>query len=325
MNTYYQCAFRYYISNILKLNTFEETFYTIIGKTFHHVLSICFTNDINPKEEYYSYLKNINYPFNAREKYFIDKLEEELEFVIETINKQNEQNNLTKIYTEELIEIPKNYQDINVTFKGYVDKLMLNDNLDKVAIIDYKTGTPDLNLNHTIYGLDLQLPIYIYLAKHKFKDARIVGFYLQKILNTEIIKDPKQDYITQKEEKLKLQGYSNSDLSLLKEFDPNYENSKVIKGMRTTSKGLASKKVLDDEKIEKLLDLTNQKIDEAAKEIINANFTINPKRINMDNVGCKYCTFKDICYMTEKNIEELKEYKNLEFLGGEENDTEETN
>ena len=38
-----------------------------------------------------------------------------------------------------------------------------------VSIIDYKTGNPDLNLNHIIYGLDLQLPVYIYLARKKFK------------------------------------------------------------------------------------------------------------------------------------------------------------
>lgn len=318
MNTYYQCAFRYYLSNILKLNIYEETFYTIIGNLYHHILSLVFKKNINMHIEYQNYIQEQNYPFNAKELYFLEKLESELEFIIDTIKKQNENNTLTNIETEEKIEIPFEVEDMNIIFKGYVDKLMTNAEKTKIAIIDYKTGNPDLNLNNTIYGLDLQLPVYVYLALYHMKDARIVGFYLQKILNTEIKKDGKHTYQELKEEQLKLQGYSNQDLSLLKEFDANYENSNMIKGMRTTSKGLSTKKVFDDVKIDKLKELTEEKINEACQKIINGEFPINPKRIGMKNVGCTYCNFKSICFMKESDIVNLKEYKELEFLGGEE-------
>ena len=127
-----------------------------------------------------------------------------------------------------------------------------------------------------------------------------------------------------KEEKLKLQGYSTSDLSILVKFDSSYDDSKVIKGMRSTSKGVASKKVLNQDQINQLERITEEKIDEAITGILNAQFEINPKRVGMDNLGCKYCSFKDICYLSEKNIKNLKEYKNMEFLGGKENDTKET-
>ena len=127
-----------------------------------------------------------------------------------------------------------------------------------------------------------------------------------------------------KEDTLKLQGYSNSDLSILAQFDSNYQNSNMIKGMRTTCKGLSTKKVLDDTKIDYLIKITNQKIDEAIENISNANFDINPKRVGMENLGCLYCEYKDICYKTEKNIVSLKEYKNMEFLGDDDNDTNET-
>ena len=57
-----------------------------------------------------------------------------------------------------------------------------------LVIIDYKTGFPHTNLNNTIYGIDMQLPVYLYLAKEGlFKDAEVIGFYLQKILNNEIV------------------------------------------------------------------------------------------------------------------------------------------
>ena len=81
-----------------------------------------------------------------------------------------------------------------------------------------------------------------------------------------------------------------------------------------TAKGLGTKKVLDDVKMEALGNLAEDKITDAMKGIINANFMINPKRIGNDNVGCKYCHYRDICFMSEKDIVDLKEYKNLEFL-----------
>ncbi len=316
MNTYYQCGFRYYLSNILKLNIYEETFYTVLGNLFHYVLSNYYKEEFDLKKEYQKYLKNCTYQFNEREKFFLDYLESELEFIVKTIIKQNETNSLNNIKAEEKIEVDKSRDGINILFKGFVDKIMLNDDNSVMSIIDYKTGNPKLNLNNVIHGLDLQLPVYIYLAKFKYQNARVAGFYLQKILNSEIVKDFKHTYEELKEDKLKLQGYSNVDIKILEQFDSNYSNSHVIKGMKTSSKGISSKKILDDNAIDKLVGITEEKIEDAILGIVNADFSINPKRIGMDNVGCEFCKFRDICFMKEEMIVNLKEYKNMEFLGG---------
>lgn len=323
MNTYYQCGFRYYLANILKLNIFEESFYTILGNLFHYILSIYFKKEINLEEEYNNYLTKCSYSFNSREKFFLSTLVSDLKFIINTIEKHNEVTTLKNTYFEEKIEVDKSRDDVLIIFKGFIDKLMTNDNKDIIAIIDYKTGNPDLNLNNIVYGLDLQLPVYIYLAKKKFPNADIAGFYLQKVLNNEITKDYKHTYEALKEDKLKLQGYSNSNISILEKIDTSYNESKMIKGMRTTSKGLGTKKVLRSDQIDVLESITEEKIDESIDNILQANFDINPKRVGMSNLGCKYCSFKDICFFTESNIKNLKEYKNMEFLGGESDDTNE--
>ena len=52
--------------------------------------------------------------------------------------------------------------------------------------------------------------------------------------------------------------------------------------------------------------------------IRNADFKINPKRIGKDLIGCQYCKFQDICFRREEDIVSFKEYKKLDFLGGEE-------
>ena len=190
---------------------------------------------------------------------------------------------------------------------------MYHNNL--VSIIDYKTGSITTNINDLKYGLSMQLPIYLYLAKNsKLKNVQIAGFYLQKILNNEISRDNQNSYLELKEENLKLQGYSNSDIAVLSKFDSTYDASKVIKGMRTTSKGFGTKKILNDLQMEALSNLAEKKIEEAISGIITADFSIHPKRIGKDNLGCKYCCYQDICFMSEKDIVDLEEYKNLEFL-----------
>lgn len=314
LNNYYHCAFKYYLSNILKLNIYEETFYTIIGNLFHYILSICFQKDIDIESEYNKFINKQTYKFNAKELFFLNNLLEELKFVISTIKKQYEYSSLENSLYEEKIEVDKSIDNMKIIFKGFIDKIMLDSQNKIAAIIDYKTGNPDLNLNNSIYGLDLQLPVYIYLTKQKFPNIRIVGFYLQKILNSEISIDNKHTYNELKEDKLKLQGYTNNDEALINVFDSGYQVSKVIKGMRTSSKGIATKKVLDDVKIDKLNNLTEEKINEAIESILNADFNINPKKVGMNNLGCNYCTYKDICFMTEKDLVNLKEHKNLDFL-----------
>ncbi|MEE3342960.1 MAG: PD-(D/E)XK nuclease family protein [Bacilli bacterium] len=314
INNYYHCAFKYYLSNILKLNIYEKTFHTIIGNLFHYILSICFIKDIDIKKEYYDYIENEEYQFNAKELFFLDKLYEELIFIIETIKKQNQYNSLSQNLYEEKIEIDKSKKDINIIFKGFIDKINYDDKQKTGIIIDYKTGSADINLNNIIYGLDMQLPIYLYLTKNKYPNMRIIGFYLQKILHNKPNIDKKHTYKEINEDKLKLLGYTSMYDSDIKIIDSNYAESKVIKGMKTTSKGLGSKKVYDNELIEKIYNLTDNKVNEAIDNILNASFTINPKKIGMNNIGCKYCNFKDICFSNEANLINLKEYKNLEFF-----------
>ena len=314
INNYYHCSFKYYLSNILRLNIFDDSFYIIIDNLFHYMLSICFDSDIDMHNEYSDYIKKLDYKFNDRELFFLDNLFEELVFIIETIKKQYSYSSLTNYLYEDNIEIDKSKNDMLIIFKGFIDKIIMDNDKKIAAIVDYKTGNPNLDLSNSIYGLDLQLPVYVYLTKYKFPNIRIVGFYLQKILNNEIIRTDKDDYIKLKEDKLKLQGYTNSDIDIINLFDSSYNDSKVIRGMKTSSKGITSKKILDDTMISNLCKLTDDKIDNAIDNIMNANFDINPKRIGNDNVGCLYCKYKDICFMKDKDIIYLDDNKDLDFI-----------
>lgn len=316
LDNYNRCNFRYYLNNILKLNIYEETFMQFIGNLFHYVLSKAFLPNFNYDECFDSY---INRDLSKKEVFFLKKLKEELKFIINTINEHNAHTHLDEELYEEKVYV--NLEgNIKVTFMGIIDKIKYKQDNDRytVAIIDYKTGNPNLNLNNIIYGIEMQLPIYIYLVnKHpKFSHVDIAGFYLQKILNNEIVADRKNSYEDLKKKNLLLQGYSNENQSILEEFDDSYADSRMIKGLKMSSKGFyAYSKVLDNFTLDKLLIMTDDKIKSSAKSILDVQFSINPKRIGTNNLGCEFCSFKDICFHTEKDIVNLKEYKNMEFLG----------
>ena len=316
IDNFYRCKFRYYINNILKLSKYEETFPMFIGSMFHYILSICFNTNFDFENEWNEYLKNRE--LTNKEKFFLNKLKNELLFIIDTIKYQNKLSKFDKSMYEKKIYINKD-KNIKITFMGIVDKIMYkeDDNKTLVAIIDYKTGHPETSLSNTIYGIGMQLPVYIYLTKNSnlFSKIEFAGIYLQKILNNEVMINPGDDVEKIKRDNLKLIGYSTSNEETLGQFDFSYKDSEVIKSMKMSSKGFYSyAKVIDDDKFDKLSNIVDQKIDESINDILKGKFDINPKRIGTSNLGCEFCTFKDVCYMCEKDIVNLKEHKDLDFL-----------
>ena len=306
MNDYYMCSFRYYLDYILKVNKYEDTFEATVGTIFHKILSMCFESDIDVIRTYESEIEKSNYEFSESEKFFLSILKDELILVIETIKNQLSYTQLNKsMYEKEIIiDVDKN---LHIKFKGFIDKILYNEFNGQtiVAIVDYKTGNPNLNINNSIYGLEMQLPIYIYLIKNEIKDVKIGGFYLQKILNNITDKEKKLD-------SLKLQGYTNSDLDIIDKVDSSFNDSKIIKSLRTSSKGFyAYSKIINDEEIDILNKIVESKIKEASINILDSRFDINPKEMNNEVIGCKFCKYKDICFMKPKDIVTLKEIKNI--------------
>ena len=293
INTYYYCSFRYYIENILNLNIYEETFKQTIGNLFHYVLSKVYDKDFNFELEWNNYLKDIK--FTKKELFYLSNLKEEFINIIDVIKYQYSLTGLTNLKLEEKINI--NFGD-NKVFTGIIDKIMFKekDNKTYISIIDYKTGTPCINLSNLKYGIDMQLPIYVYLTvkSNLFNNPKIIGFYLEQILH-----EKNDDYINN----LKLQGYTIDDEYLVSMFDSSYQNSDMIKGMKMTNNGFSFySKILSDKEINELLLLVEDKINNAYNMILNGYFNINPKIINGENIGCKYCKYNDLCFKSGKDF-----------------------
>lgn len=319
LNNYNKCAFRYYIANILKLDKYEESFEAFIGSIFHHVLEKCFINkDLDVSNEINNYLKECAKELNLKEQFFVNKIIKDIEFVIKSLNEQQQYNSLDQALFEKKISI---FPSTSIEFKGFIDKILYKEENNKtiISIIDYKTGNTSIDLKYLPYGLSLQLPIYLYLVQKSnlFVNPVFAGFYLQFILNKDITRNPSKSYENQYQENLKLVGYSNSEIHTLASFDCSYKSSVVIKSLKTKNNGdfYSSAKVLNNHEISKIIALTEKNIQESSKKILDGEFNINPKKIGFDkDVGCVYCKFKDLCFKKETDYIILQDIDNLDFL-----------
>lgn len=179
MNNYYLCGFRYYIANLLKLDIYEENFQAKIGTMYHYILSKSIEENFDFEKVYNSYVNNMD--LKANEKFFVANLKEELKFVIDTLFFQSKFTTFKNVLCESEININLTS---NIHFKGIIDKILYKETSDEllVSIVDYKTGAKEVNIMNIENGLEMQLPIYVYLLKHSdsFRNAKNSGILFTK-------------------------------------------------------------------------------------------------------------------------------------------------
>lgn len=316
IQSYNECAFKYYLKNILKVNDNVDSFKAKIGTIFHEILSNIYKENYNYTQEYKNKIKDFS---TNKERFLATNLTQELNYVVDTIHEQEKYIELKDVLTEMKIKINID-SNININFIGIIDKLKIKkiDNDYFAVVIDYKTGSPDTSLKNINYGLNMQLPIYFYLLNRsdKFKNVIPVGMYYQKILSNKLINS--KDEEKEKKDFFKLEGYSNSNTEILDKFDKSYNDSQIIKSMKTTQNGFyAYSKIMSSQEFKKLDEIIDNKIHDVINKINEADFSIDPKKIDKKNISCEFCSYKDICFKQEKDIINLKTTSLKEVLGDE--------
>ena len=325
MNNYNECSFKYYLSNVLKIDTYEEQFAQFLGNLYHRLLSIIDKDNFDLDKEYNYYIEHTEYNLEIKDRIFLIKIKKDLEELLKEIKRQRTITGYDNRLYEKKIEVELPNSKIKTVFKGFIDKIVYLEKLENTfySIIDYKTGFIDTHIEPMKYGLHMQLPVYMYLIKYGniFKKPKFTGIYYQNILfNYPTIKD-KEELIKIKKDRLKLQGYSIDNPDELELFDSTYKDSEMIKSMKyKEDNGFSNySKVISEEESDKMIDYTKNIIEETTNNILDSKFDINPKFYNKENISCKFCSYKDICYMKDKDLIYLDKVENLDFLDGGEN------
>lgn len=308
MQSYYECAFKYYLDNILRPDDSDATFFTTIGTIAHNVLQEMVLDNTKDFDELWD--NQVTFT-SAKELYFNKKIKEEIREDFNIILKQKELSYFDSVECEKRIKLK--LRD-NIFFIGTIDKILkCKDNL---CIVDYKTGNTKIEDKYFEFGLNLQLPSYLYLLQED--PSKIIGFYLQHLVAPKYVYDEKKDIETQKNEDMKLNGFTTDDISRINILEDLDGKSNVVSKLAITKNGELSKnsKVISDQDMKDMIKLVEDKILEASTSILNNDFSINPKVIDNKNVSCTYCRYKDICYKRIKDYVYYETKKEEEVKDG---------
>ncbi len=282
INDYYKCSYKYYLSHILRIRNGKfDNKKVIVGNVVHGVLeSLDLERELDAKtilNLIYDYVKQMELEPTPAEKLYFNKLSIFLEAVCHYMKIEEAQidKQINREQEYEMDIIP------NVTLVGKIDKIISEINGDNlhVDIYDYKTGVLTINFDNVEYGFDLQNLIYFLLIKnyyqHESGEEVLMGTYQQQI-RSKVLYDEEEVL-----DMMKIKGFTKQ------------KHDYLFK---------RTEKVINEEQVAHLLEVTNQKIEEAAVNITANQFAINPKVINGKNKSCDFCEYQSICNKTNADI-----------------------
>lgn len=306
---YNKCPYQYFLKRILKLQAFEDSFFSKLGTLFHKIIE----EGITKVQTAADYEQEVLETFETEsERHFIRNLLPQA-FQVAAINREfHSQTTLNNVKTEDKQTIK--VQD-GVFLTGAVDKALIDEKNKLIAVVDYKTGSVKIDKSLVDYGLSLQLPLYALMLKEAYKGYGIAGLYIQNVLEDPHDEDSTGEY--------KLKGFTLDDENVIKKLDSGLgirlgddgkidPSSKYIASLKVTSKGQIDKRssIADTSFFDSLADSAKEGAILAAEKIISRDFRIEPLvKDEMHDNPCQYCPCKDICLKKGKDAIGLKEYK----------------
>lgn len=279
---------------------------------------------------------------SARNAYTINRVKRMVKRSVWALQKQLKQGEFYPALTEWAFGETDNIDSLNfdlesgqkLHLKGRIDRIDVcqdKENHLYVKVIDYKSGTTQLDLIKLYYGLQIQLALYLNAAleleKKRFPDKLVqpagVFYYNTKdpILNKEDVKNPEnpQEEILKK---LKMDGICSAEPEILQKLDKNLAAGKSVESfavpVKYTAKGTFSSnsKVANQEEFAIMMDYVQDKAKKIGKEILKGNTSVNPFERQKEN-ACEYCPYKEVCGFDEKlpgyGYRRLENYKSDEL------------
>ncbi len=262
---------------------------------------------------------------SARNAYTINRVKRMVKRSVWALQNQLKQGEFYPALTEWAFGEKDNIDSLNfdlesgqkLHLKGRIDRIDVCQDAENhlyVKVIDYKSGTTQLDLIKLYYGLQIQLALYLNAAleleKKRFPDKIVqpagVFYYNTKdpILNKEDVKNPEnpQEEILKK---LKMDGICSAEPEILQKLDKNLAVGKSVESfavpVKYTAKGTFSSnsKVANQKEFAIMMEYVQDKAKKIGREILKGNTSVNPFEWKKEN-ACEYCPYKEVCGFDEK-------------------------
>lgn len=307
--TYATCPFKYLLNYIFKINPDNNTLNRDIGNICHKLLEIFTSNYQNkPIEEFKNEYKdqfeeicnqvNLNLTnVSKKDLFYFKKMYEVCLDSISDLQEFFDTFSFNKFYSEYEFsnkqkdggEVINYNSDIlnDAKIEGKID-LICENKSNKKFVLDYKTGSHDYNDLKCLAGIDMQLAFYTYSLSltDSFKETNIMGFAYYQI--------PYNHYLYSKNRDSQLSGiFFNQDMKF--DVDEN-EYKKYLKAPGKNN--LKDRDQYFKDIVKTLTDLV--------KNIKSNNFKVT-KTIVIKEDMCKYCPFKDCCFVNTSDENQVNQ------------------
>ncbi len=308
INTYYQCPFSYYVGRVLGIDPFEGNFNTEFGKVAHSIFEHHHDKNFDFDKAYDSLVKQGN--FTDEDYPILNNLKKQVREASEAIKLHERHMKNPKVLTEKFIKYPLTKQSDLV---GVIDKSIILD--DKfLVIVDYKTGNDSFSDKDLEKGVGMQLPTYNLLASGDpiLKNYRILGLFINNVIDTSLSHEPFSESLINPFYRLNGKLAVDVDDILIVDDTIANDKSEFIKGViKAKTGGYQSKSTISSfEEINRYGEIVKGKYLEADERIRNNEFPINPLFKKKNDGACKYCTYRDICYVKSNQKRMLNELDN---------------
>lgn len=299
INDYFMCPFKYYVSNILKVDPFEGNFYTKLGNVVHKIFELHNNADFDFDKVFSEEVTKQN--FTIEELPIVNNIKQRVLTASNAIKiHQTKMIGVSKILTEKEIVISIGKKSV---LKGKIDKSIIFDN-QSLVIVDYKTGDDSFNPKYIEYGAGLQLPTYCLLVKSddELKDLSVVGLFINNVINNQLTYGTKEGDLINPY--YRLNGQVDATLENVQMIDSTVSGiekgtSQFIKSL-TYNKGKLSTRsntLASTAEFDGYAEVALRKYLEADTNIRHNEFSINPLYPTKSNNACMHCNYKDICFV----------------------------
>ena len=323
LDTLNRCKFSFFCKYGLKTKKLQPADFDVLqrGTIVHYVLERFITENkekfkiLDAKEldnlteryinEYLELVSGYNTIKNARHEFVISKIARSLKEVVAHLTEEFKQSDFSPVSCELKIGkggIPLNYNYENgkILFSGSIDRV--DEYGGFVRVVDYKTGSKKFKLPDILFGLNLQMLLYLY-AVVKNKDVEPAGI---------LYMPSKRDL---KDEGMAMNGLLIQDIELIKAMDKNIQGEYIPKPHLNSDNcfSKSDSSYITKEQFEIIFKYIEKLMYKAGNIVAGGDIAINPID-GCESPACSYCDYKAVCGIENKEIFKVPSLKNSEVF-----------
>lgn len=327
-DTFSRCHFSYFCRYGLNTKKLQPADFDVMqrGTIVHYVLEkiinnhkenshILTANDLDKLTDKYinEYLDSIlGYRSleTKRLQFVVSRISRSLKDVVHHIFKELNQSGFKPVACELKIGQGSDFGELFFDFDG--GKISLSGSIDRVdeyngyiRVIDYKTGTKSFKLPDILFGLNLQMLIYLYaLTRRKsIPDTSAAAILYQP---------SKRDI---NDNGMAMNGLLQSDIDLIKAMDKEGKGEFVPK-LSLNKDGTLSKRsnsFIEPQRFTEIFDYIEKLMRKTGNSIIGGDISVSPID-GRESPACKYCDYSAVCGIEDSSVPKVPDLKTDEVF-----------